>query len=63
MFRRKKDEEANRQAIPPRAKNGVKVYYPAEEEAYLRQRARDMGMTLQQFLKWKAARERQGLPT
>lgn len=49
--------------VPERAKNGVKVYYPAEDEHYLRQRAREMGMTVQQYLKWKAARERQGLPT
>ena len=49
--------------VPPRAKNGVKVYYPAHDEHYLRERAKQMGMTLQQYLKWKAARERQGLPT
>ena len=49
--------------VPPRAKNGVKVYYDAVDEHHLRQQAAKNGMTLQQFLKWKTARERQGLPT
>lgn len=49
--------------VPDRAKNGIKVYYSAEDEHFIRQQARKMGMTAQQYLKWKAARERQGLPT
>lgn len=49
--------------VPPRAKNGIKVYYPAVDEHYIREQARKNGMTVQQYLKWKAARERQGLPT
>ena len=50
--------------IPPKTKNGVKVQYPAAEEHYLRTIAREAGFSsVQEYLKWKAYRERNGLPT
>jgi hypothetical protein len=46
-------------AIPARAPNGIKVYYSSEDEHYIREQARKNGMTVQQYLKWKIARERE----
>lgn len=50
--------------IPPRAKNGIKVYYDAEDEQHIRQEAKRNGFSnAQEYLKWLARRRRNGLPT
>lgn len=55
---RQKDKPEDKPKTPERAPNGIKVYYPAEDEAYIREQARRNGMTVQQYLKWKTTRER-----
>lgn len=60
----KKNKNTPQPTVPPRAKNGIKVYYDAEEEHHIRSQAKRNGFSsVQEYLKWKARRERQGLPT
>jgi hypothetical protein len=61
MSKHSKTTTKSATTIPQRAKNGIKVYYDAEDEHHIREQARKNGLTVQQYLKWKARRERLGL--
>jgi hypothetical protein len=61
MARQKKPQPTH---VPPRAPNGIKVYYDAEDEHHIRQEAKRNGFSsVQEYLKWLQRRRRQGLPT